>query len=66
MVNAHELADRLKRVSVEDVCRESGLSAKTIYRLRNLKNSPTLDTVESLLKAIETIEARQRDEARAA
>jgi transcriptional regulator with XRE-family HTH domain len=66
MVTAIELAERLKGVSVEDVCKESGLSAKTIYRLRHRKNSPTLDTVEILLKAIDKIEARQRDAAKAA
>jgi len=63
MKTSDQLAELLKGVRVEDVCQLSGMSAKTIYRLRHKQHSPTLDTVEKLLKAIDKIKAR--DTARA-
>lgn len=58
MVTRIELAELLKSVSVEDVVQESGVSPKTVYRLRHLKNAPTLDMAERLLAAIARIRER--------
>jgi transcriptional regulator with XRE-family HTH domain len=55
MQTSHELAETLKQFRVEDVAQRSGVSVKTIYRLRHQQHSPTLDTVEKLLKAIDEI-----------
>lgn len=56
MVTRVELADKLKRVNVADVARESGVSVKTVYRLRHQAHAPTLDTVAKLLDAIKRLE----------
>jgi transcriptional regulator with XRE-family HTH domain len=55
MKTSDQLAELLKQVRVEDVAQRSGVSVKTIYRLRHKQHSPTLDTVEKLLKAIDEI-----------
>lgn len=60
MLTKAKLADMLDAVNVEDVARESGLSVKTIYRLRHQKHSPTLDTVAKLLAAIAKINPTKR------
>ncbi len=62
MVTRDELAAQLRTVNVEDVAREANVSIKTIYRLRNKKTSPSLDTVAALLGAI----SRLRKPAKAA
>jgi len=49
MMTRAELADLLRKVNVEALSKASGVSTKTIYRLRQAKNSPTLDTVEKLI-----------------
>lgn len=59
MLTKAQLADMLAGVNVEDVARESGVSVKTVYRLRHQRHSPTLDTVEKLLDAIAKLN-RQR------
>jgi predicted transcriptional regulator len=56
MVNEYELSLLLSRVNVEDVARVSGLSTKTIYRLRHQQNSPTLATVRRILDALRELE----------
>jgi predicted transcriptional regulator len=60
MVTRTELAELLKSVRVDDVVRESGVSQKTVYRLRHTKHAPTLDTVERLLGAISRIRAKAK------
>jgi DNA-binding phage protein len=52
-----DLARMLEGVSVERVAKEAEVSAKTIYRLRHRKHSPTLDTVEKIVAAIRRIKA---------
>lgn len=63
MVTRDQLAELLKTVNVEAVSRESGLSIKTIYRLRNRQNAPTLDTVEKLLAAVERVSSESEAKA---
>lgn len=58
MVTRIELAELLKSVPVGDVVRESGVSQKTVYRLRHVKHAPTLDTVQRLLDAVARIRER--------
>lgn len=60
MVTRSELAEMLKAVRVDDVVRESGVSQKTVYRLRHVKHAPTLDTVERLLGAIARIKSQSK------
>ena len=55
MLSRKELAKMLATVRVEDVAREAGVSTKTIYRLRHQANSPSLDTAQSILRAIEKL-----------
>lgn len=57
LLTRSDLATLLLKVSVEDVARESGLSVKTIYRLRQQQNSPTLETAEKVVAAIRRINA---------
>lgn len=57
LLTRSDLAALLLKVSVEDVARESGLSVKTIYRLRQQQNSPTLETAEKVVSAIRRINA---------
>jgi transcriptional regulator with XRE-family HTH domain len=52
MMTSKELADLLMSAPVKDISARSGVSVKTIYRLRHEKNSPTLATVQALLNAI--------------
>lgn len=58
MLNREQLAETLKSVRVEDLRKESGVSAKTIYRLRQQKHSTTLETAALLLAAIDRLKAR--------
>ena len=51
MKTRDELATWLASMNVEALARESGISAKTIYRLRHKKHAPTLDTVQALQEA---------------
>lgn len=44
-----QLAERLRTVNAMELSRASGIAAKTIYRLREKANAPTLDTVQRLL-----------------
>jgi DNA-binding phage protein len=60
------LSDLLMTVPVEEVARESGLSTKTIYRLRNQENAPRLDTIESVVAAVRRIAPRRKPRAKAA
>ena len=55
MVTSKQLAELLAAVNVEDVARAANVSTKTIYRLRHQQHSPTLDTVEKILAAIEAV-----------
>lgn len=55
MLTRDQLARLLADVRVEDVAREAGVSTKTIYRLRHKANSPSLDTAQSIVKAIERL-----------
>lgn len=60
MLTREKLAALLLTVNVEDLSRESGVSAKTIYRLRHCENAPTLDTVESLVAAVERLKQSEQ------
>jgi transcriptional regulator with XRE-family HTH domain len=53
MITKAELAEKLKAANVEELARLSGVSIKTIYRLRHMKHAPTLDTVEALVVAMD-------------
>lgn len=53
-----DLADLLRQVNVEEVAAESGLSVKTIYRLRHQMHAPSLDNVAKLVDAVARIKAR--------
>lgn len=55
MLTRQELADILHGVNVADVAQRAKVAPKTIYRLRNLKNAPTLDTVAAILAAVDEI-----------
>lgn len=59
LLTSADLAALLAKTNVEAVARESGLSVKTIYRLRQQKNSPTLETAEKIVAAIRRINAVQ-------
>lgn len=53
MITKAELSEMLKAANVEELARLSGVSIKTIYRLRHMKHAPTLDTVEALVVAMD-------------
>ena len=59
MITCAQLADALKGVSVAELARHTGIAEKTIYRLRNQANDPSLGTVEKLLAGIEKIRSSQ-------
>lgn len=56
MITCAQLAEALKAVSVAELARHTGIAEKTIYRLRNQANDPSLGTVEKLLAGIERIQ----------
>lgn len=58
MITREQLADLLMTVNVEDLAREAQISTKTVYRLRHKQHSPTLDTVQNLLSAVERLRAQ--------
>ena len=60
MMTRDQLAELLRTVNVEALARESGISTKTIYRLRAKENAPTLDTVASIVVAVERLKAAPR------
>jgi len=60
MMTRDQLAELLLRYSVEDVAREAGISAKTIYRLRHKQNAPTLDTVAAIVAAVKRLKPLRR------
>lgn len=65
LLTSADLAALLAKTNVEAVARESGLSVKTIYRLRQQKNSPTLETAEKIVAAIRRINAATPEPAKA-
>lgn len=65
LLTSADLAALLAKTNVEAVARESGLSVKTIYRLRQQKNSPTLETAEKIVAAIRRINASTPEPAKA-
>ncbi len=51
----------LADVNVEAVAAESGLSTKTIYRLRKgSKHTPTIKTAQALMTAIKRVKKQRR------
>lgn len=50
-MNRDQLAEWLHKQNVRDLSLKSGVSVKTIYRLRHKKNMPNLATVERLVSA---------------
>ena len=65
MMTKEQLAELLRTAPVKDLAREADVSVKTIYRLRHMKNSPTLSTVESLIAAIGKLNPPKRVKRRA-
>ena len=57
MVTQQQLADMLLDVNVEAVAKAANVSTKTVYRLRHQQHSPTLGTVERILRAIEAVKS---------
>lgn len=57
MVTQQQLADMLLGVNVEAVAKAANVSTKTVYRLRHQQHSPTLGTVERILRAIEAVKS---------
>ena len=55
MITQKHLAEMLKTVSATEIARLSGVSRKTVYRLRNLENSPSLKTIEALVSAVQSM-----------
>jgi transcriptional regulator with XRE-family HTH domain len=51
MISSKQLSQMLGQVNVYDLSQRSGVSEKTIYRLRHEKHSPTLKTLTALLDA---------------
>lgn len=66
MLTKEELAAALQKVNVADVARRTGLTTKTIYRLRHAAHEPRLDTVQDILRAIADIELDKKQRARKA
>lgn len=56
MLTPQELSERLKAVNVEALAKESGVSVKTIYRLRHMTNSPRLGLVVKLVEAMQRLD----------
>lgn len=52
MLTRDQLATMLSAYSGPKLAKESGVALKTIYRLREKKHSPKLDTVQALLGAM--------------
>ena len=61
MTTSTELAEAIASVPAHELAALSGMSTKTIYRLRVQANSPTLDTVEKLMGAVKKIKAKARN-----
>ena len=55
MLTSRQLAEILNTVNVRDVAKLADVSEKTVYRLRNMKNSPSLRTVERLVEAVNAL-----------
>ena len=60
MVTREQLAALLQSVPVTALSEASGVSEKTIYRLRHQANAPRLDTAHALIDAIKRIKPRGR------
>jgi DNA-binding LacI/PurR family transcriptional regulator len=58
MLTSKQLAEMLQTVNAEDVAKLADVSVKTIYRLRNMKNSPSLATAERLVAAVNALRPR--------
>lgn len=58
VINQESLAALLKAANVEALSALSGVSAKTIYRLRHGEHSPNLRTVEALMRALSQLGSR--------
>lgn len=65
MVTPKQLAEMLQQVNVGEVAKATGLSTKTIYRLRNQEHAPNLETVLKLLDAIKASKPRKPKTAKA-
>jgi DNA-binding phage protein len=55
MLNRQELADRLQKFDVQAIAQAAQVSARTIYRLRNMEHAPNWATVESILAAMDKL-----------
>ena len=55
-----DLVRRLKDSNLSAVSRESGVALKTLIRIRDHVNSPTLNTAEAVVRALDRMEAAGR------
>lgn len=60
MLTPDQLAQMLAEVNVEAVAKEANVSTKTIYRLRHKKTSPSLDTVNAIVVAVERLKTADK------
>ena len=61
MVTKEQIADMLKGLSATELARRSGVTERTIYRLRSPGGpSPTLDTVQRVIDAATSMRAEAR------
>jgi DNA-binding phage protein len=57
MLTSEYIRNRLSApgVNLRAVAKEAGLSEKTLYRIRDAANSPSLDTAESVVAALDKL-----------
>lgn len=58
MTTKAELAVHAASVNAEALAEAAGISTKTVYRIRQQKANPSLQTVEDVLRAVAEIKAR--------
>jgi transcriptional regulator with XRE-family HTH domain len=56
-MDSDQIISRLKAVSAPKLSGLSGVSLKTIYRIRSGESSPTIRTVNRLAKHLESLES---------
>ena len=58
MTTKAELAALAASVNAEALAEAAGISTKTVYRIRQLKANPSLQTVEDVQRAVKAIKSR--------
>lgn len=59
MITREQLSQLLQEVDAKALADQAGVSVKTVYRLRAMKNAPRLDMVEKLLAAVKDLKKRR-------